>query len=461
MKGLASLGDGSRLRRQGGALRADTPALLRVVDTRRLSVTIFNTIVGAGIFALPGVIAGLSGTAAPVAYLACTGAVLLVALSYAVAGSRVSKAGGSHAYVAAGLGPPLGAVGGVLAWLADTLAAASVSAGLAAAVGVYLPMASTGGGRAVLLVAVIGTIAAINVRGVRQGTAFVESVTVVKLVPLLLFVAAGAALMTWDTRLLPSWPSIDVLGRTMLVLMFAFSGAETSLSLSGEIQRPERTVPRALLMALCGITVLYSSVHLVAFGALGDNLALSTAAPLADAGGQLAGPWLRNVMLLGTVFSMLGYLSASLMSQPRLLYSLAASGLLPSSLTRIHPRFRTPWIAILVQNAIVIAAATSGSFAVLVPMASVAILAVYLMVALSALVLQGRPSQSADAFTVPAAVPVGAAALCLWMMSNARPDELKLQAIVIVVAIVLVVVRRRALSDRHKMSARPEEQDAL
>ena len=199
------------------------------------------------------------------------------------------------------------------------------------------------------------------------------------------------------------------------------------------------------MMALASISLLYSSVHLVAFGALGDGLASSTAAPLADAGGRLAGPWLRTVMLLGTILSMLGYLSASLMSQPRLLYSLAAGGLLPSFLTAIHSRFHTPWIAILAQNLIVLLAALSGSFAVLVPMASVAILAVYLMVALSALRLQRQPAQPPGAFTVPAAVPVGAAAVSLWMLSNARPDELALQAVVIVVAVVLVIVRRRAL----------------
>ena len=82
---------------------------------------------------------------------------------------------------------------------------------------------------------------AINIRGVRQGATVVEGMTVAKLVPLLLFVLAGASLMTWDRRLLPTWPTVDVLGRTMLVLMFAFSGAESALSLSGEVDRPERT----------------------------------------------------------------------------------------------------------------------------------------------------------------------------------------------------------------------------
>ena len=96
-----------------------------------------------------------------------------------------------------------------------------------------------------------------------------------------------------------------------------------------------------------------------------------------------------------------------------------------------------------------LAAALSGSFAVLVPLASVAILAVYLMVALSAAILQRRPSQPSGAFTVPMAVPIGAVLLSVWMLSNARPDELVLQAVVIVAAVALAIVRRRALQSRN------------
>jgi amino acid transporter len=425
-------------------VKADSPTLLRVIGTRRFASTIFNTIVGAGIFALPGVIAGLIGTGAPVAYLACTGATLLVALSYASVGSRVSGAGGNYAYVTAAFGPAAGAVGGVLAWLSDVLASASVAAGLAAALAIYVPSAGDGLGRALLMILVIGSIAAINIRGVRQGAAFVEGITVVKLLPLLLFVVVGASLMTWDRRLLPTWPTVDVMGRTMLVLMFAYSGAESAMSLSGEIVRPERTVPRALLVSLAAVSLLYSSVHVVAFGGLGDALALSTTAPLADAAGRLAGSWLRTVLLLGTIASMLGYLSAVLMSSPRLLYSMADGGLLPKALATVHPRFRTPWVAIVVQNFVVFFAALTGSFASLVPLASVAVLTLYLMVAVSALRLQLRPHQPEGAFTVPAAVPVGAVLLMLWMLSTATPKEFLLQGVVVLATLVLVFVRRRA-----------------
>ena len=426
-------------------MTTDTPTLLRVIGTRRFASAIFNTIVGAGIFGLPGVVAGLIGTGALVAYIACTVATLLVALSYASVGSRVSGAGGSYAYITAAFGPAAGAVGGVLAWLSDVLASAGVAAGLAAALAMYLPSAGDGIGRGLVLGIVIGSIATINIRGVRQGATFVEGMTVVKLLPLLLFVVVGASLMTWNHRLLPTWPTIDVLGRTMLVLMFAYSGAESAMSLSGEIERPEHTVPRALLMSLAAISLLYSSVHVVAFGGLGDALGQSTTAPLADAAGRLAGSWLRTVLLVGTIASMLGYLSAVLMSTPRLLYSMAAGGLLPRVLATVHPRFRTPWVAIVAQNAIVFFAAFTGSFASLVPLASVSVLTLYLMVAVSAVILQRRSHQPGAAFTIPTAVPVAAAVLMLWMLSTATPKEFLLQGLVILATLVLVWVRRRSI----------------
>jgi amino acid transporter len=133
------------------------------------------------------------------------------------------------------------------------------------------------------------------------------------------------------------------------------------------------------------------------------------------------------------------------MSTPRLLYSMAAGGLLPRVLATVHPRFRTPWVAIVVQNFVVFFAALTGSFASLVPLASVSVLTLYLMVAVSAVALQRRPHQPAGAFTVPTAVPAGAVLLMLWMLSTATPKEFLLQGVVVLATLVLVWVRRRSI----------------
>jgi len=418
--------------------------LLRALGTRRLAISIFNTVVGAGIFVLPATVFGLAGGGAPFAYLACTVAILFVALSFASAGSRVTEAGGAYRYVSAGLGPWAGNVTGILQWLSDTLSNASVATAFAAAIGVYWPPVSAGAGRSLLLAVVIGALAALNLRGIRRSATFLEAVTVAKLAPLLLLVTLGLALLPGRVDV-PSLPDIDTLGRTALVLLFAFAGIESALALSGEVQTPERTIPRALLVALVGISGLYLLIHLVAVAALGDGLAAASAAPLAAAGNAVAGPWLQQVMLAGTAISMFGYLTALSTATPRLLYSMGTQGLLPAALGHVNPAHRAPSVAIVTQAIVVVAVASTGSFAVLAPMASVAILTVYVLVCLAAWRLQER-QPAAGRFTVPAWVPFAAVAVLLWMLANATMKELAIELAVIAAASLLHVVRQKGMS---------------
>jgi len=416
------------------------PGLIRALDTRRLAVSIFNIVVGAGIFVLPATVAGLAGPSAPFAYVACTVVMFFVALSFAAAGSRVPAAGGAYVYVGDGLGPWAGSVTGVLQWLSDTLAHASVAVAFASAVALYVPAAATGIGRIALLVVVLGGLAAINIRGIRQSSRLLDAITVAKLTPLLLFVLIGVGALPSGVAA-PAMPSAEVLGRTTLVLLFAFAGVESALALSGEVEHPARAIPRAVVAALGGISVLYLLVHLVASAALGDDLAATSAAPLAAAGARLGGTWLQQTMMAGTAISMFGYLSALSTATPRLLYSMGARGLVPSALARIHPAFSTPSVAILVQATLVVLVASTGTFAVLVPMASVATLTVYLAVCASVVPLQRR-YRDARYFTVPTVVPIAGIVVVVWMLANATSSELAIEAAVIVIASLVFMVAR-------------------
>ena len=415
---------------------------MRAVSLKALSASIFNTIVGAGIFVLPATVAVLVGSGAPIAYLACAVAILFVTLSFAVAGSRVTEAGGSYAYIDAAFGPLAGFLGGVMIWLSDTLATSSVAAAFAAGVAAYAPMAGTPVGRTAVLALAIGGLALVNVRGVTYGARFVEAITIAKLAPLVLFVGVGLALR-WHDVPLPTLPSVETLGRATLVLMFAFSGAESSMALSGEVVDPPRTIPRALLLSLALVTLLYALVHLVASVALGPALASSTAAPLADAAERLAGSSLRTVMLAGTLVSAFGYLSAVALATPRTLFAIGCGGVLPVGLGRVHPRFRTPHVAIATQAVITLGIAMSGTFDVLVPLASVAVLTLYLTVCLAAWQLARRNfGGDGTPFTVPTVVPFIGAALCLWLLWNAKANELEMEAGVLAAASALYLLRR-------------------
>jgi amino acid transporter len=417
--------------------------LLRSIDLKALSAGIFNTIVGAGIFVLPATVAGLVGSGAGFAYLFCAVAILFVMLAYASAGSRVTDAGGSIAYIHAAFGPLAGFLGGVMIWLSDTLASGSVAAAFAAAVAVYVPAAGEPIGRTLLLAAVLGGLAAINVRGVAKGATFVQLVTIFKLAPLIVFVGIGLALR-WHDIPPPTIPAADALGRAAVFLMFAFSGAETSMALSGEVVDAHRTIPRALLLSLGVVTLLYGSVHAVAAAVLGSALATSTAAPLADAAGLVGGAPMRSLLLAGTAISMLGYLSAVALATPRSVYRIGKAGVLPRGLGSVHPRFRTPHVAIVAQTIVIFSIAVTGTFTLLVPLATVAVLVLYLTVCIAAWRLARLDVRAeGEPFNVPAPVFAVGALLCVWLLWNTTLKEQLLEIAVLGGAAILFVVRTR------------------
>ena len=123
-----------------------------------------------------------------------------------------------------------------------------------------------------IVLVVFGSLAWINVRGVRSGARAVWIVTILKLVPLLIFVCAGIFFVRRADALAITWPGAPALGRSVLILLFAFVGIEVALIPSGEVKDPARTVPRAIYLALAVTTALYLLIQLVAQGILGDSL---------------------------------------------------------------------------------------------------------------------------------------------------------------------------------------------
>src|SRR5206468_8285093 len=208
-------------------------------------------------------------------------------------------------------------------------------------------------GRTVLIATLFAGLAAVNIRGVRLGAGLVEVVTAAKLLPLLVLVAVGIWFVNVDYLRWPALPDVAAVGRTAIVLIFAFVGLEIALVPSGEVRDSTRTVPLALFSALAITTTLYLLIQAVAQGLLGPSMATYSAAPLAEAAGRVLGRGGRLLVLAGAMVSMFGYVSGDMLGSPRALFAFARDGVLPSALARIHPRFHTPYVAIGVYAAIV------------------------------------------------------------------------------------------------------------
>jgi len=419
--------------------------LVRSLGTFAVAASIVNITIGGGIFRLPADMAGSLGPTAPVAYLLCAVAMGLIVLCMAEAGSRVSLTGGPYAYVEVAFGPFVGFLAGFLLWMLATFAMAAVATVLAASLGALVPALASRGAAAGILVVVLTAFAAINTMGVERGARLNTFLTVAKILPLLLLVVGGVFAINPEFLTVSEPPPMATLARSSILLIFAFAGIEAALVPGGEVKNPARTVPRAILIAMVTVTMLYAGLQFVAQGVLGPALATAKAAPLADAAGAAFGGWARHLLLIGAVVSMLGHVGAMTLATPRTLFAFARDGFLPAAFARTHPRYHSPALAIAVQCAIVLVLAISSTFERLAVLANIATLLLYATCCVATWELRRRDIRAGGTpFRVPAPALVIVLALGIigWLLSSVTRDEWVALVVALVAASVVFGVAR-------------------
>lgn len=400
--------------------------LERAIGPWTLGANAVNLTLGAGIFALPAVVAAVLGPAAILAYLVCGLAIALVLACFVELGSRTTRSGGAVAYIDDAFGP----MAGFTAWVVYTLAFcaaadAAVALVLIDAVAPSVPALRAGLPRVAALLLLFGSLAAVNVTGVRHGLRVAVVTTVAKILPLLLVIAAGLFTMRWSELAWTAWPALPKIGEASLLLFFAFSGAEAALTPGGEIRDPQRTVPRGMLGGIAVLLLIYVSVQMVSQGVLGAELPLQTDAPLAAVAGRILGPAGWTVMTFCTVLATFGLLAGDLLASPRGFLPVAADGLLPAAVGRVHPRYHTPHVAIVVYAALGCAMAISGAFRPLAILSSSSLLLVYFVVCLAALKQRAAGSAPAGAFRAPGGPVVALAGMlaAVWLLAHGTAAE--------------------------------------
>ncbi len=424
--------------------------LRRHIGPWALAAAVVNGVVGAGIFTLPAAMAQAAGASAPLAYLVCGIAMSFVVVCFAEAGSRLPTSGGVYGTVAFAFGPLTGFVCGMMTWMASVLACGGIASALAATAGTVLPALSEGWGRAMVILVSIGAIALVNLRGVREAAWMVAAVTLLKLVPLLLFVAVGAVALAggWLPAPAPlATPPASGLGDAVILGVFAFSGMETPLAASGEVTDGHRSVPRAVFGAMGFVLLLYVAIQLVAQHLLGAGLG-GQAAPLVAAAARL-GPLARAVLVAGAGLSMLGWMGSDILGAPRILFAFARDGLLPRILGRANPVTHAPDIAILLHSGIAAALALSGSFTGLVVASTLNTVGLYFLACGASWVLHRRGTSTLGTPVSFAALPVaalcGMAAMTLLVCVAPRGEALGLVAVVVGSMVLYAVMRRIAV----------------
>lgn len=425
------------------------PSLRRELGRWDLTAIGVNQVIGAAIFVQPSLYAANVGAWSPWMVAGGGLAALLIALSFAEVSSRFDATGGPYLYTRAAFGRfPAFEVGWML-WFSRVASWAAVINVLATSLGFYVPSLTSGWPRSALISAVIVAITAINLRGIRQSSVAVNTLTIGKLLPLVVFIVGGI-LFVDPARFVPDQsPSVGQLSATGLLLIFAFGGYEVVPVVAGEARDPRRTVPFALLMTIGIVTAVMTLVQVVALGTFPGLAASRT--PLADASLLFLGGAGAALMTLGAVFSTTGNNMGQALSGSRNLFALAEQGDLPRMFGWVHPRFRTPAIAILVTSGVSLVLALSGTFATMALVSAVSRLLVYVATCASALRLRGQrfvENVNPPTFVVPFGplIPATAIVISVLILAGATSRQLVAGVAALAAGAVLYLIAVRSAS---------------
>ena len=251
-----------------------------------------------------------------------------------------------------------------------------------------------------------------NYRGVGTGLGVSSAFTAAKLVPLGLFILAGLAFLATRGPAVQAAPVTGVpLGawlEAILLLVFAYGGFEAALFPLGEAKNPRRDAPVALLVALAVCALLYTLVQWVVVVTLPDPSASTR--PLADSARTFMGPAGAPILALGALISVYGYLAGAMLVVPRLTYAMAEQGDLPPRLGAVHPRFRTPYVSVIIFAVLTWLMAASSDFLQNLSLSAVSRLLTYGVICVAVPVLRRRAADP-PWFKVPGGTIVAALGL--------------------------------------------------
>lgn len=422
--------------------------LKRVMGVSGLTFNILNFTIGAGIFALPAIVGVALGSYAIFAYLFCGVMLASIMLCYAEIGTRVTSAGGSYAYVEAAFG---NFAGFVVNWLFffvwGILGDAALMNVVADSLAAIFPVFANPWMRGFLFFILIGFMILINIRGAKLGVAFVKAIVIIKILPLIGIIIFGISKINTANFHWEHLPSITTFSDTVLVLFFAFAGFETALGMSGEIKNPKRTIPVGIFFAAVLVLCMYLLLQTVAQGVLGSQMEAVKDAPLSAVAEKIVGSTGGIILLLSAAISCFGTVFGDVLSTPRMLFAGANDGLFPKFLGKVHPKFATPYLAIIIYASLIFIFSVSGGFKQLAVLASAAALLIYLAVILATIKLRyKRQDVTEKTFKTPGGlvIPLMGIAAIIWVLTGLSKKEILSTIIFIAVVSVMHFVMQKA-----------------
>lgn len=421
--------------------------LKRRITGPLLFLFILGDVLGAGIYALMGVLAGEVGGALWAPLLAALILALLTAGSYAELVTKYPRAGGAAVFAERAFGRPL---------VSFLVGFCMLAAGVTSAAGLSLAFAGDYLATFIDVPAIpaaivfLALVAALNARGISESMKSNVVMTVIELTGLLIVIIAGAVMVAEGRgdmgRVVQfpadSAPALAILGGA-IIAYYSFVGFETSANVVEEIRDPSRIYPRALFASLITAGVVYVLVGLASAAVLPADELSRSSGPLLDvvsASGLNVPDWAFSAIALVAVAN--GALLTMIMAS-RLAFGMSEHGLLPRQLSYVLPQRRTPWVAILSTTAVAMLLTLIGDLSTLAETVVLLLLFVFISTNIAVLVLR-RDTVDHPHYRVWTIVPVLGVASCLLLLTQQSAKVWLFAAILLAVGAVLFLTTRAA-----------------
>lgn len=434
-----------------------TPALRRSIGRWSFAALVLNTIIGTGVFILPGTVSARLGWMSLTAWFLAALLTAAMILCFAEVASRFSVAGGAYLFTQAAFGRYVGLQIGWLAYVSRTTAGAVQANLFTTYLAEFIPQVATRIGSIIVTTLFIGFLAVVNLRSVLSGAQLSNAFAAVKLTSLVGFGALGIVWLATRGSVGAAGSHASPAGwlQMLLLLMFAFGGFESALMPLAEAKDPRRDAPFALLVGLGLVTLVYLAAQLTVLATLSDPGA--TTRPLAEAARVTLGAVGAGAISIAALISVYGWLSSNMLAVPRLTMAMAQRGDLPEFFGRVHPVWRTPWVSILIYAGVSWALAVQASLLQNITLSSVVRLFVYGLVCAALPVLRKKETRGAAApamFRAPLGVALTIISVCASLLLATRMSQR--EAVALGVTVTLATVHWFAV--RHAASAAPAAQ---
>jgi APA family basic amino acid/polyamine antiporter len=403
---------------------------------------VINSVIGSGVFGLPSPLIGFAGAWSPVTVLIAGAGIFVIVLCFAEVGSRFDEAGGPYLYTREAFGPAIGFQVGWLHVVTRFLSGAAVLNVLTAYLTPLVPWTGTSTGRASVMTVGVGLVTVINVIGVRQAAWTVNVFSIAKLLPLVLVIVLGLAhfdsgVAATQAVAEPRWTE------AILLLIFGYGGFESAVVTGSESKDPKRDTAFALITAMLAIALIYFLMQIAVVGVLPN--AAESKAPVADTLGVLLGPAGLTLGSVAVIVSVYGWLTGFALTGPRILYSMALRHELPSVLANVHTKYRTPWVAVIVNSIIGLSLALAGSFGQLATFGAISRLGIYIATCAALIALRRKHGEPLG-FRAPGGLVLAVVGIvfCLWLLSTRSLAQAWVLPLAILIGFAIWYAMRRS-----------------